>query len=121
MADDDLPDPLAPGSSLPPSTAPDPIPKGDLRVASWVALVGGAIVVVWYLGIGIRGGVYLRDLAAVAQIGIWVIAAVAFVCGMLSLNARRNREFAAAGFIAGVVALLVSLTIGLPAGLQIVL
>jgi hypothetical protein len=119
VADEDLPDSLEPGTSLPGAEPPKPHPRGDVRVVSWIALIGGAIVVIWYLSILVLGGVNLGGFAASAQIAIWVLALGTFVCGVWSLNARRARELAAAGFIAGVVALLVSLTIGLPTGFQL--
>ena len=123
MAEDDLPDPLHPGHTAPlnlPADAPA-LPRGDLRAATWVALVTAVLVVAWYLTVLLTGGVSLPDAAAATvQVTAWVLAIVSFVCGVLCLNARRHREFAAAGFIAGVVALLVSVTLGLSAGLQIV-
>lgn len=121
MAEDDLPDPMEPGGPLPaaPTGVAPELPKGDVRVASWIALVTGALVLLWYLSILILGGVYLAEFASPAQIGVWLLAIVSFACGIIALNARRERELAAAGFIAGVVAFLVSLTIGLPMGLQV--
>lgn len=122
MAEDDLPDPMKPGITVqsPPSESP-PLPKGDVRVASWVALLSGIVVVGWYLLALVLGGVYFETAAAgVIQLIMWALAIVAFVCGVLSLNARRYRELAAAGFIAGVVSLLVSVTLGLSAGLQVI-
>jgi hypothetical protein len=119
MAADDLPDPMEPGESIPHGDIAPQLPRGDVRWASWVALLSGVVVLLWYLSILVLGGVYLGDAAAPAQIGIWVLALAAFGCGLWSLNARRSRELAAAGFIAGVVALLVSVTIGLPTGFQL--
>jgi hypothetical protein len=123
VADEDLPDPLEPGASIPHDPLPTPqspvVPKGDVRIPSWVALGGGVLVVAWYLSVLVLGGVYLGDLAAPAQIGIWLLALVSFGCGLWSLNARRARELAAAGFIAGVVSLLVTISIGLPTGFQV--
>lgn len=118
-ADDELPDSMEPGSSI--AAEPVPLPRGDLRWASWIALLSAIGVVMWYLSILVIGGVALGDFSTPAQLFIWGAAVVSFVAGILCLNARRNREFAAAGFIAGVVSLLVSLTIGLPTGFQILL
>lgn len=118
-ADEDMTDALAPGSSVDASATQAPLPKGDVRVASWIALISGAIVLLWYLSILIMGGVHLGEFSTPAQIAIWGLAVVSFACGVISLNARRARELAASGFIAGLVALLVSLTIGLPTGFQI--
>lgn len=119
FADDGLPDPLRPGRTMPAPAADQNLPKGDVRVASWIALVSAVIVLAWYFSILILGGVYLGELSTPAQLAVWALAAVSFVCGIISLNARRHRELAAAGFIAGIVSLLVSLTIGLPTGFQI--
>jgi hypothetical protein len=120
VSDDDLPDSLEPGGSIPGGPPPeDTPPKGDVRIPSWVALASGVIVVIWYLSILILGGVYLGDFSSPAQLIIWGLAIVSIACGIWSLNARRSRELAAAGFIAGVVAFLVSLTIGLPTGFQV--
>lgn len=122
MADEDLADPMEPGATVPgasETTPPESMPKGDLRIPSWVALASGAVVVIWYLSILVLGGVYLGDFSSPAQFFIWGLALVSFGCGIWSLNARRDRELAAAGFIAGVVAFLVSLTIGLPTGFQV--
>jgi Mn2+/Fe2+ NRAMP family transporter len=121
VAEDDLPDPMEPGITVadPPADAP-PLPKGDMRVPSWIALLSGIVVVLWYLLALVLGGVYFSTWAAgIIQIVIWALAIVAFACGIVALNARRYRELAAAGFIAGVVSLLVSLTLGLSAGLQV--
>lgn len=119
-ADDDLPDSFEPGRTLLPESArPPAVPRGDVRVASWIALASGVGVLLWYLSILVLGGVYLEELSTPAQFVVWGLAGVSFACGIISLNARRYRELAAAGFIAGVVSLLVSLTIGLPTGLQI--
>jgi hypothetical protein len=119
-ADDDLPDSLEPGRSMAGDRKPSPeLPKGDVRIASWFALLSGIVVLLWYLSILVFGGVYLGDLSTAAQIVVWVLAAVSLACGIVSLNARCYRELAAAGFIAGVVSLLVSLAIGLPTGIQI--
>lgn len=114
MADDDLPDSLEPALGIPPRAEPPapPRPKGDLRVVSVIALVTGVVVIAWYL--------FLVTVSAIAeleglmwiQIGMWVLAAVSAVCGILSLNARMARELAAAGFIAGVAAGLLSISVG---------
>lgn len=114
-ADDELPDSLEPGMRVPPRPEPPapPTPKGDLRVASVIALVTGSIVIAWHI--------FLVSVSAIAdlgelgwfQFGIWALALISFVTGILSLNARMARELAAAGFIAGVAAFLLSLTIGL--------
>jgi hypothetical protein len=123
VADEDLPDPMEPGITVrtPPPDAPD-FPRGDVRVASWIALVSGVVVVAWYLLALVLGGVYFSPMAAVIlQLAVWALAIVAFVCGLVCLNARRHREFAAAGFIAGVVSLLVTLTLGLTTGVQVIL
>ncbi len=117
--DDDLADPMEPGRSVPGDVEQDAHPRGDLRWASWVALISGVGVLLWYISILVLGGVYLAEFSTPAQVAVWVLAAVAFGCGIACLNARRYREFAAAGFIAGVVSLLVSLTIGLPTGFQV--
>ncbi|QEW01706.1 hypothetical protein [Microbacterium lushaniae] len=119
VADAALPDPLAGPPTSPVDAQGRPLPKGDVRAASWIALVSGAAVLLWYLSILILGGVYLGEFSSLAQIAVWGLAAVSFVCGLICLNARRARELAAAGFIAGIVSLLVSLTIGLPTGFQI--
>jgi hypothetical protein len=124
VPEDDLPDPLHPGHSSRDGVHVEgaPMPKGDLRVASWIALISGILVVLWYLSALVLGGVYFTTVAAgIMQLGAWALAVVSFACGLLCLNARRFREFAAAGFIAGVVALLVSLTLGLSAALQLLL
>ncbi len=117
-ADDELPDSLEPGRHVPPRDEPPapPTPRGDLRVASVIAIVTGTIVVAWHI--------FLVSVSAIAelgqllwfQIGIWVLALVSFVTGLLSLNARMARELAAAGFIAGVAAFLLSISIGLFSG-----
>lgn len=119
VADDDLPDPLEPGRSVPEPAPAPPLPKGDVRVASWIAVASAIAVLLWYFSILMLGGVYLEDLSRPAQVGVWVLAAVSLACGIISLNARRARELAAAGFIAGVVSLLVTVTIGLSTGFQI--
>jgi hypothetical protein len=116
-ADDALPDPMEPGAALP--VDPAPLPRGDLRWASWIALLSAIGVVMWYLSILVTGGVAFGEYSTAAQLFIWATALVSFVSGLLCLNARRNREFAAAGFIAGVVSLLVSITIGVPTGFQV--
>lgn len=119
-ADDGLPDSLEPGRTLSSDAEPPAaLPRGDVRIASWVALVSAVVVLLWYLSILVLGGVYLGELSTPAQLIVWALAAVSLACGIISLNARRHRELAAAGFIAGVVSLLVSLTIGLPTGFQI--
>lgn len=122
VADDELPDPMEPGTTAPHTAAPDAttFPRGDVRVATWIALISAVIVVAWYLSLILLGGLMLDDtVVGVLQIGMWALAVVSFVCGLICLNARRYREFAASGFIAGVVALLVTLTLGLSAGLQL--
>ncbi|KAA9149351.1 hypothetical protein F6B41_24985 [Microbacterium lushaniae] len=119
VADEWLPDPLAGPPTSPVDAQGRPLPKGDVRAASWIALLTAAAVLLWYFSILILGGVYLGELSGPAQIAVWALAAVSFVCGLISLNARRARELAAAGFIAGIVSLLVSLTIGVPTGFQI--
>ncbi|MEX0153623.1 hypothetical protein [Microbacterium sp. LMI1-1-1.1] len=121
MADDDLPDSLEPGMRVAPRPQPPapPTPKGDLRVASIVAIVTGSTVVLWY--------VFLVSVSAVAdldqlfwiQISMWVLAGVSFVAGILSLNARMARELAAAGFISGVAAFLLSISIGFFSGVDL--
>ncbi len=82
-------------------TRPPPTPKGDLRAVSIIAIVTGAIVIAWYLFIATVQTISKVDEMPWIQIGMWVLAAVSFVCGILSLNARMARELAAAGFIAG--------------------
>ncbi len=121
MADDDLPDSLEPAIDVPPrdEPSPPPTPKGDLRVASVVAVVTGAIVIAWYLFVVTASAISDLDNLAAIQISMWVLAGVSFVCGILSLNARMARELAAAGFIAGVAAGLLSISIGLFSGLEL--
>lgn len=119
VADDDLPDPLEPGRSVPEPAPAPPLPKGDVRVASWIAVSTAVGVLLWYFSILVLGGVYLEDFNQPAQVAVWALAAVSLTCGIISLNARRARELAAAGFIAGVVSLLVTLTIGVSTGFQI--
>lgn len=121
MADDDLPDSLEPAVDIPPREEPPapPTPKGDLRAVSIVAIVTGVIVIAWYLFIATASAIAEIDNLPFIQIGMWVLAVVSFVCGILSLNARMARELAAAGFIAGVAAGLLSVTIGLFNGLEL--
>lgn len=121
MADDDLPDSLEPAVDIPPRDEPPapPTPKGDLRAVSIVAIVTGVIVIAWYLFIATASAIAEIDNLPFIQIGMWVLAVVSFVCGILSLNARMARELAAAGFIAGVAAGLLSVTIGLFSGLEL--
>ncbi|WP_144783441.1 hypothetical protein [Microbacterium sp. BH-3-3-3] len=121
MADDDLPDSLEPAVDIPPRAEPPapPTPKGDLRAVSIVAIVTGVIVIAWYLFIATASAIAEIDNLPFIQIGMWVLAVVSFVCGILSLNARMARELAAAGFIAGVAAGLLSVTIGLFSGLEL--
>lgn len=121
MADDDLPDSLEPAIDVPPrdEPPPPPTPKGDLRVASVVAIVTGAIVIAWYLFVVTASTISELDNLAWIQIGIWVLAGVSFVSGIASLNARMARELAAAGFIAGVAAGLLSISIGFFSGLEL--
>ncbi|CAH0229924.1 hypothetical protein [Microbacterium sp. Bi128] len=113
--EDDLPDSLEPGESVPPRDEPPapPSPRGDLRVVSIIAIVTGAIVVAWHIFLVSVSAVAEFDQLLWIQLGIWVLALVSFVTGILSLNARMARELAAAGFIAGVAAFLLSLSIGL--------
>ncbi|BFM24931.1 hypothetical protein [Microbacterium sp. che218] len=121
MADEDLPDSLEPAIHVPPRDEPPapPTPKGDLRVVSIIALVTGVIVIAWYLFLVTASAIaHLENLAWI-QIGMWVLALVSFVCGILSLNARMARELAAAGFIAGVAAGLLSISIGFFSGLEL--
>lgn len=122
MADDDLPNSFEPGRTVRARHVDLPgYPTGDVRVASWIALVSGIVVVVWYLLALVLGGVYFSsDAAGTIQLFVWALAIVSFVCGIISLNARCYRELAAAGFIAGVVSLLVSLTLGVSAALQVI-
>lgn len=121
MADDDLPDSLEPAIDVPPrdEPPPPPTPKGDLRVASVVAIITGAIVIAWYLFVVTASTISELDNLAWIQIGIWVLAGVSFVSGIASLNARMARELAAAGFIAGVAAGLLSISIGFFSGLEL--
>lgn len=121
MADEDLPDSLEPASHVPPRDEPPapPTPKGDLRVVSIIALVTGIIVIAWYLFLVTASTIAHLDNIAWIQIGMWVLALVSFVCGILSLNARMARELAAAGFIAGVAAGLLSISIGFFSGLEL--
>jgi hypothetical protein len=76
-------------------------------------------VLFWYMHILVLGVAPYGRANVPLQIAAWVLAAISFAAGILALNARRERELAAAGFIAGTVALLITVTIGLPAGLQI--
>ncbi|MEX8034073.1 hypothetical protein AB6V29_13635 [Microbacterium sp. 20-116] len=121
MADDDLPDSLEPAVDIPPRDEPPapPTPKGDLRIASVVAIVTGVIVIAWYLFVATASAIADVDNLMWIQIGMWVLALISFVCGIFSLNARMARELAAAGFIAGVAAGLLSVTIGLFSGLEL--
>lgn len=121
MADEDLPDSLEPATDVPPrdEPAPPPTPKGDLRAVSIIAIVTGAIVIAWYLFIATVQTISKVDEMPWIQIGMWVLAVISFVCGIVSLNARMARELAAAGFIAGVAAGLLSVTIGLFSGLEL--
>lgn len=121
MADDDLPDSLEPAIDVPPrdEPPPPPTPKGDLRVASVVAIITGAIVIAWYLFVVTASTISELDNLAWIQIGMWVLAGVSFVSGIASLNARMARELAAAGFIAGVAAGLLSISIGFFSGLEL--
>lgn len=113
--EDDLPDSLEPGESVPPRPEPPapPSPRGDLRAVSIIAVVTGAIVVAWHTFLVSVSAVAEFDQLLWIQLGIWALALVSFVTGILSLNARMARELAAAGFIAGVAAFLLSLSIGL--------
>lgn len=117
-ADDELPDSLEPGQNVPPRDEPPapPTPRGDLRAVSIIAIVTGAIVVGWHIFLVSVSAVAELDEFLWIQIGIWAIALVSFVLGILSLNARMARELAAAGFIAGVAAFLLSISIGLFSG-----
>lgn len=121
MADDDLPDSLEPAIDVPPRDEPPapPTPKGDLRAVSVVAIVTGVIVIAWYLFVATASAISELDRLPYIQIGMWVLALVSFVCGILSLNARMARELAAAGFIAGVAAGLLSISIGFFSGLEL--
>lgn len=114
MADDDLPDSLEPALGIPPRPEPPapPRPKGDLRVVSVIALVTGVVVIAWYLFLVTVSAIAALEGLMWIQIGMWVLAAVSAVCGILSLNARMARELAAAGFIAGVAAGLLSISVG---------
>ena len=114
-ADDDLPDSLEPGLTVPPRPEPPapPTPKGDLRVASIVAITTGTIVVAWHIFLVSVSAVAEFDRFLWVQLGIWALAIVSFVTGILSLNARMARELAAAGFSSGVAAFLLSIAIGL--------
>lgn len=117
-ADDELPDSLEPGLNVPPRDEPPaaPTPKGDLRAVSIIAIVTGVIVVAWHFFLVSVSAVAELDQFLWIQIGIWALAVVSFVLGILSLNARMARELAAAGFIAGVAAFLLSIAIGLFSG-----
>ncbi len=121
MADDDLPDSLEPAIDVPPREEPPapPTPKGDLRAVSIIAIVTGVIVIAWYLFVATASAISELDRLPYIQIGMWVLALVSFVCGILSLNARVARELAAAGFIAGVAAGLLSISIGFFSGLEL--
>ncbi len=117
-ADDELPDSLEPGQNVPARDEPPapPTPRGDLRAVSIIAIVTGAIVVGWHIFLVSVSAVAELDEFLWIQIGIWALALVSFVLGILSLNARMARELAAAGFIAGVAAFLLSISIGLFSG-----
>ncbi|KZE41061.1 hypothetical protein [Microbacterium sp. T32] len=117
-ADDELPDSLEPGLNVPPRKEPPapPTPKGDLRAVSIIAVVTGVIVVAWHFFLVSVSAVAELDQFLWIQIGIWALAVVSFVLGILSLNARMARELAAAGFISGVAAFLLSIAIGLFSG-----
>ncbi|MDI9892561.1 hypothetical protein ACF044_07645 [Microbacterium sp. NPDC016588] len=117
-ADDALPDSLEPGQHVPPRDQPPapPTPRGDLRVVSILAVITGVIVVGWHIFLVSVSAVAELDQFLWIQIGIWALALVSFVLGILSLNARMARELAAAGFIAGVAAFLLSISIGLFSG-----
>ncbi|MFZ8329852.1 hypothetical protein ACO1LE_16015, partial [Staphylococcus aureus] len=78
--------------------------------------VTGVIVVAWHFFLVSVSAVAELDQFLWIQIGIWALAVVSFVLGILSLNARMARELAAAGFIAGVAAFLLSIAIGLFSG-----
>ncbi|MCJ1708789.1 hypothetical protein [Microbacterium sp. VKM Ac-2923] len=121
MADDDLPDSLEPAVDVPPrdEPPPPPTPKGDLRVASVIALLSGIVVIAWYLFVVTASTISDLDNLAAIQISMWVLAGVSLVFGILSLNARMARELAAAGFIAGVAAALLSISIGFFSGLEL--
>ncbi len=64
---------------------------------SIVAIVTGVIVIAWYLFIATASAIAEIDNLPFIQIGMWVLAVVSFVCGILSLNARMARELAARG------------------------
>jgi hypothetical protein len=115
---DELPDSLEPGQNVPPRDEPPapPTPRGDLRAVSIIAIVTGAIVVGWHIFLVSVSAVAELDQFLWIQVGIWALALVSFVLGILSLNARMARELAAAGFIAGVAAFLLSISIGLFSG-----
>lgn len=115
VADDDLPDSLEPALGIPPRPEPPapPAPKGDLRAVSVIAIATGVIVIAWYLFLVTVSVITDLDGLRWVQVGMWALAVVSFVCGILCLNARMARELAAAGFIAGVAALLLSISIGL--------
>ena len=117
-ADDELPDSLEPGQNVPPREEPPapPTPRGDLRAVSIIAIVTGAIVVGWHIFLVSVSAIAELDQFLWIQIGIWALALVSFVLGILSLNARMARELAAAGFIAGVAAFLLSISIGVFSG-----
>lgn len=121
MADDDLPDSLEPGMHVAPRPQPPapPTPKGDLRVASIVAIVTGSIVVLWYVFLVSVSAIADLDQLVWIQITMWVLAGVSFITGIVSLNARMARELAAAGFIAGVAAFLLSISIGFFSGVDL--
>ncbi|MDF2990430.1 MAG: hypothetical protein K0S37_944 [Microbacterium sp.] len=118
MADDDLPDSFEPGIRVPPRPEPPAprLPKGDLRAVSVIAIVTGSIVIAWHIFLVSVSAIADFDQFVWIQIGIWVLALVSLVTGILSLNARMARELAAAGFIAGVAAALLSLGIGVFSG-----
>lgn len=117
-ADDELPDSLEPGLNVPPRDQPPapPTPRGDLRAVSIIAVVTGVIVVGWHIFLVSVSAVAELDQFLWIQLGIWALALVSFVLGILSLNARMARELAAAGFISGVAAFLLSISIGLFSG-----
>ncbi len=75
----------------------------------------GVIVIAWYLFVATASAIADVDNLMWIQIGMWVLAVITFVCGIVSLNARMARELRRGGVHRGVAAGLLSVTIGLSA------
>src|SRR3546814_12951702 len=108
VADDGLPDPLGPGCSVPEHPPADALPKGDVRVASWIAVASAIGVLLWYFSILVLGGVYLNAFNTPAQVAVWALAAVALTRseerrvgkeGVIRWRSRRGPEHSKNKFI----------------------